>query len=503
MEHDRPLDQDWSPAWLVQVRRRVRQWCSMPAGTTWVVAVSGGSDSVGLLRALHKLAPKLGLTLSVAHLDHGTRGEAARADAAFVQALAGSLGLPLDLGHWRPTRAGHFEADARRARYSWLLEIAVARGASAIAVGHTRDDQVETILHRIIRGTGLRGLAGMPSQRVLSWDPPVMLIRPLVSVSRQAIRTSLGCAGEPFREDASNADQARTRGRIRHDLLPRLAQEYNPRVAEAIIRLGRLAGASERCIERQVIELEHEATRLLSQDQIELRRDRLRQSPLFLCAEVLRRVWRLAGWPEAGMSARRWRRLVSLARSPHVGRTVIGRDIELTTTGSDGCPPDGFVLKRTRGDTLSSCQPAPIEQISMVIPGCVPWGTGKIRTLLEPGGPRDETIDLDRIVPTLFVRAPVPGDRFEPLGMKGRKTPLNDFFRGRNIPPDERARTPLLCDEAGIVWVVGHRIADRVKVTEQTRRTLGLSWQGDLQASECPIGNAEQDSAPSLPRPRS
>ncbi|MBV8311162.1 MAG: tRNA lysidine(34) synthetase TilS, partial [Planctomycetaceae bacterium] len=106
-------------------------------------------------------------------------------------------------------------------------------------------------------------------------------------------------------------------------------------------------------------------------------------------------------------------------------------------------------------------------------------------TLLEPSAPRDETIDLDRIVPSLCVRAPIPGDRFEPLGMKGRSTPLNDFFRGRSIVPEERARTPLLCDAAGIVWVVGHRIADRVKVTEQTRRTLGLRWQVDPRGWEC------------------
>ena len=97
-----------------------------------------------------------------------------------------------------------------------------------------------------------------------------------------------------------------------------------------------------------------------------------------------------------------------------------------------------------------------------------------IETVLEPDAARDETIDLDRIAPPLRVRSPVPGDRFEPLGMGGRGTPLNDFFRGRRVPREERARTPLLCDELGIVWVVGHRIADRVKVTDQTRRTLGL-----------------------------
>ena len=256
MVQEKPLDQDWTPAWLERVRRRAQQWCATGVGSTWVVAVSGGGDSVGLVRALSRLAPELGLTLSIAHLDHGTRGETARADAAFVQALASSLGLPFDLGQWRPTRAGHFEADARRARYNWLLEIAAARGASAIAVGHTRDDQAETILHRIVRGTGLRGLAGMPSQRVLNRDPPVTLIRPLLSVSRQAIRTSLGLLGQDFREDASNADQARTRPRIRHDLLPRLAREYNPLVAEAIVRLGMLASASERALERHLVALD-------------------------------------------------------------------------------------------------------------------------------------------------------------------------------------------------------------------------------------------------------
>ena len=149
--------------WIDRVERRLARWCEQGLGKAWVVAVSGGGDSVGLLRVLHQLAGPLGLRLSVAHLDHGVRGEAARADAAFVAALAGSLGLPFVLGTWQPTRSGHFESDARRARYDWLTEVAHARGASVIAVGHTRDDQAETILHRIIRGTGPRGLAGMPA----------------------------------------------------------------------------------------------------------------------------------------------------------------------------------------------------------------------------------------------------------------------------------------------------------------------------------------------------
>src|SRR5438034_709743 len=113
MKSDTNRDETWPPRWLEQVRRRVKRWCASGLGTAWVVAVSGGGDSVGLLRALCELAPELGLALSVAHLDHGTRGESAREDATFVKDLAGTLGLPCDLGQWRPARAGHFEADAR------------------------------------------------------------------------------------------------------------------------------------------------------------------------------------------------------------------------------------------------------------------------------------------------------------------------------------------------------------------------------------------------------
>src|SRR5215467_9743634 len=117
-------------SWIDRVARRLARGL----GDSWVVAVSGGGDSIGLLRLLHRLAPSAGLRLSVAHLDHGVRGEAARADAAFVAELAASLGLPFDLGRWQPRRAGHFESDARRARYEWLVEVARRRGADVVAV---------------------------------------------------------------------------------------------------------------------------------------------------------------------------------------------------------------------------------------------------------------------------------------------------------------------------------------------------------------------------------
>ncbi len=301
-----------SAPWIDRVRRVLRHWRDAGLDPAWVVAVSGGSDSVGLLRVLHRLGPGLGLRLTVAHLDHGVRGESARADAGFVASLAEALGLPFDLGEWRPTRPGHFEADARTARYAWLAEVARARGASVVAVGHTCDDQAETILHRIVRGTGLRGLAGMPARRPL--NDGLVLVRPLLNVSRLEIRAHLGEIGQPFRDDASNIDLSRTRARIRNDLLPRLAAEYNPRVAEALVRLGALAAASNHGTRRHLLEMERSVTLSTSRDEVVLDRRTLSRFPKFVRAEILRLAWRRAGWPEAGMSARHWSRLAGLVR---------------------------------------------------------------------------------------------------------------------------------------------------------------------------------------------
>lgn len=454
------------PDWLRRVERRLSASLTRGRdggpGAAWVVAVSGGSDSVGLLAVLQSMASGLGLRLIVAHLDHGTRGEASRADAAFVAELAASMGLPFALGQWWPTRAGHFEADARRARYEWLAEVARARGATAVAVGHTRDDQAETILHRVVRGAGLRGLAGIPRRRPL--DDGIALVRPLLDVSRDEVRAYLAAIGRPYREDASNSDPGRTRARLRHDLLPRLAREYNPRVVDALVRLGALADASNRRLESFLADSERAACHVdVDRDRAVLRRPVLVQYPTPLRAEVLRRVWRRAGWREEGMSARRWRRLAALAKRDHA-RASVGAGVEVVTD------PHFMILRRVQ-------DPQPPEpSLPLQVPGEVPWGGGCVVATLDPASPRDETIDLDQLEPPLMVRAPAAGDRFEPLGMGGRSTPLNDFFRGRRVGRGQRCRIPLVCDRRGIVWVVGQRIAHRVRLTGDTRQALGLRF---------------------------
>jgi len=462
-----------SDRWVGSLERRLKRWCGHAGlGPGWVVAVSGGGDSVGLLRVLHELAKRVDLRLSVAHLDHGARGPAARADAAFVAELSASLGLPVDLGQWQPRRAGHFESDARRARYAWLTEIAQARAASVVAVGHTQDDQAETILHHIIRGTGIRGLAGMPQKRVLALDPKVTLVRPLLGVSRQAIRDYLASLAQSFREDRSNADLTRTRARIRHDLLPKLEAEYNPRVTSALVRLGGLAAALERSIDSDLDKLKRAAVITSAADCVVLKHGFLGSVPRYLRSEVLRRIWRGLSWPEAGMTERRWRRLAVLAEQAEFPTVMIGTHVVASTDRNF------LVLRRLPASAPASESQTLSAAIELPVPGAasIPWASGRVIATVDSAGPREESIDLDAVAGPIFVRAPVPGDRFEPLGMGGKSTPLADFFRGCHVPRERRARVPLLCDQRGIIWVVGQRIADRVKITPQTKRTVDLRW---------------------------
>ena len=463
MAGDGPAD-DPTP-WLRGVRRDVTRRVGAGLGPGWVVAVSGGGDSVALLRCLSDLAPNLGLRLTVAHLDHGVRGDRAAADARFVADLAGELGLPVEVGHWTPTRAAHFEADARRARHAWLADVACRRGAAAVALGHTRDDQAETILHRIVRGTGPAGLAGIPACRPLAEG--VALVRPLLGVTRAALRAYLEALGQPFREDPTNDDLARTRARLRHDLIPKLAAAYHPAVAGALVRLGRLVGSQRRALGRHLGALERAATIADGPEGVTLDGAALRGVPPAWRAEVLRRAWRRRGWPESGMDAARWRRLAAAVARAR-GRFSAGGGVDVRVA-------EGLVhLVPAVGRPASAAIPPPSPQ---PIPGSAPWPGGRVVATLDPAAPRDEAVDLDRLVPPLRIYAPAAGDRLDPLGLDGRTQALNDFFRGRRVPREARPRVPLVRDEAGIVWVVGHRIAHRVRTTAATRRTLGLRWE--------------------------
>lgn len=425
----------------------------------WVVAVSGGSDSVGLLRFLHGI----GVSISVAHLNHGTRGDASRLDAEFVEDLAKTLQVPFDLGQWEPSRASHFESDARKARLDWLGSVAMRRGAGAVVLGHTLDDQAETVLHRVLRGTGLRGMAAIPSRRRLLQS--VVLLRPFLGVTRQQIRDWLALENQAYREDASNADLNQTRARIRNDLIPKLEAECNPKVKEALARLAGFAAEANRAIERPLLTAETKAVLSSNADSVVYSKRAFTRCAMVIRVELVRLAWRRFGWPEGAMTQSRWKRLARLAdESP--SRFAIGSGVEVEVTEST------FILRRATSEP--SPAPASAAPVELPIPGEAVWEGVAIRSSLEEPSAYEEMTDLGQVVPPLMIGGPEPGDRFEPLGLEGQGMPLNDFFRGRSVAKADRRKVPVVRDQKGIIWVVGHRICHRVRVDEGTTRRLWL-----------------------------
>jgi tRNA(Ile)-lysidine synthase len=301
---------------------RVRQ-CLRGLGDTSagvVVAVSGGADSVALLRALDA-ARDPPVPLVLAHLNHRLRGGESDADEEFVADLHARLtaaGRPslflcrtrLDIAGQARSERANLEALARRERYRWLAEVARAHGISWIATGHTANDQAETVLHRLLRGTGLRGLRGIASQRKL--EPGLTVVRPLLTATRTQILAYLRELDQPFRDDSTNRDLRFTRNRIRHRLLPQLARRFNPAVVEVLARLARQAEEAYLIEESAALALLSGAELPRAGALLIFDRQRLLTAPRHQVREMFRQVWAREDWPTGGMDHAAWDRLASV-----------------------------------------------------------------------------------------------------------------------------------------------------------------------------------------------
>lgn len=290
----------------------------LACGGRILLAVSGGADSVALLRGTVEVAEAGRVEPVVAHLDHGLREESAD-DAACVRALAGSLGLEChverrDVAALAEERGTGLEETARDVRYEFLRATAEHTGCEAVALAHTADDQAETVLHHVLRGTGLAGLRGMPRERPLGdrWR----IVRPLLDVTRAEVEAYLGEIGQDFREDGSNADERFTRNRLRSRLLPLLETEFNPNVRTALLRLAKQADDASAVVDELatawlrctvVAESDEKVTLDLSGDTLEVHDHVLRTAFVAL--------WRRRGWRRQRMGFADWQRLVDVARA--------------------------------------------------------------------------------------------------------------------------------------------------------------------------------------------
>jgi len=469
---------------------------SVPPGAGIVVAVSGGPDSVALLAALRQVNDRhaRGHPLTVSHLDHALRPNSAE-DTAFVASLCCLFGLPfrterIDVASHARLRGLSLEEAARLLRYDFLIRSASAVAATHVAVGHHADDNVETILHRLFRGTHLRGLAGMPASRPLANG--LTLIRPLLSCRREQILDFLRAQGLSWRTDVTNADTAMARNYIRQTLLPALRDRLNPRVDEALLRLAAAASDAQALLDQQAAALLDRAVRSADQQAVALvAADLVGQPPMVVAAALLAALRRL----DAGLQDLSAEHLTQAAGLPALAPPAT---IPL---------PGGFEARR-QGDLLVLARidnASPLPSLPVACPGRTDLPHGSCLLIQAAALDRQaftehcachpgdvEYVDADRLAGPLCVRPWRPGDAFHPLGASGRQS-VSDFLTNAKLLRHLRPRTLCLCDQQGIVWLIGHRIDERVQVTRQTQRVFRLQKTGEKQGQPPCIGAENGD----------
>lgn len=452
---------------------------------TVVVGVSGGPDSTALLHLLTELNkdPDWDLKLHVAHLNHQLRTEDAEKDSAFVQALADGLGLPCsidsrDIREVAERGGTGVEEAGRQERYAFFERVCLKAGATVIALGHHADDNAETILQRIIRGTGIRGLGGIRPSRPLDPGSRIRVIRPLLRFTHEQLRTYLVDAGITFREDHSNAGAEPMRNRIRNKVIPLLAAEANPQVRDALTRLGEQAQWVEEYL-RETVERTFDTLIISRTDQeLALNADALARKSRIVQTEIIRLAYRSFGLGEQDLSFANLVSALELISVPGSGKRVV-------------LPGGMNIVKRYHQLFFSLPSDEPRETIAPEIAVHVPGKTVlPIRRLeiectivdVNPGEPvpwrkranhLEEFADFQALTLPLVVRPRRPGDRFVPLGAPGSKK-LSDFLIDAKVDPRERQKVAVLCDHLGPIWVIGYRIDDRVKTTALTRQVLRM-----------------------------
>ncbi|MDA7949963.1 MAG: tRNA lysidine(34) synthetase TilS [Pirellulaceae bacterium] len=284
-------------------------------GHTVVVAVSGGADSVALVRILeqiHSAQLSAGKGLVVAHLNHSLR-EDSKIEEQFVKELAGELGLQVEVGVVAPevyheVKREGIESIARKLRYDFLVQTARSYNARYLVTAHHRQDQVETALHHFLRGTGLRGLAGIRPYHTI--DEGITLWRPLLNFDREEIRAYLATLGQEFREDLSNEDCTYTRNRLRHKTLPYLCREHGNKVEENILRLAEISQEYEDYVVCEANELFEKFQQ--NQRGFSVEKEAFLEFPPLLRKVALRRLWQERGWPQRAMTFEKWNELATL-----------------------------------------------------------------------------------------------------------------------------------------------------------------------------------------------
>jgi tRNA(Ile)-lysidine synthase len=429
-----------------------------------ILAVSGGLDSMVMLDAISTLRRDFNLSLIVAHFNHQLRGHESEADEAFVRTAAKRLEIECYVEHANTHTAAEaartsIQETARNLRYAFFAKLRSSLGFHKIATAHHADDNAETVLFNLVRGTGVHGLSGIPIRR-----PDISVIRPMMFATRDEIRDVAKKKEIAYRTDSSNLSKDYTRNYIRHEIAPRIRENINPNLTLTLRRSSELFHHLDEFLQQQATALEREVIVRSSGKETVFNRDVLLRQHVFMQEYLLFLAVRRHTRLETDFGT--IRAMMSICRNETGSSTTVAKDI---------------VFFRDRDHVLLRQLPPATPFRYALDPGKAyefehfRFQTSEAAEALFTGDPLVEFVDADRVGASLILRSWVDGDTFVPFGMKNSKK-LSDFFVERKVPLFEKMTIPLLVADEGIVWVCGMRLDDRFRISPSTKRILKLEY---------------------------
>ena len=461
---------------IKKVRNTISRYKMIRHGDRVIVAVSGGPDSVCLIKILHEIKDDLEIELLLAHFDHGLRPDRDEDETMFVMSLARSLSLPFETKKAYKTIGigkGSLEEKARQARYRFLKEIKEVYSAQKIAVGHNLNDQAETVLMRLLRGSGASGLTGIPPCR----DGDI--IRPLIQVTRTEIESYLELTGLTYVTDYSNFEARYLRNRIRLELLPQL-RKYQPQIVKILAQTADILRRDDECLEAEAEKWIEGAIKTSKNGEIHIPLPSFIKLPVGLEGRVIRHALKMTGSSNL--------RRISLRHVEDIRRMAMGKKPQAQVN-----LPNNLHAKRVYDKLVFSMgKDMGSKGFSYLLegPGTFYLEALGSRVCLEEmkrgdltemdSSPRIVFLDAEHIDYPLEIRNFKPGDRFVPLGMIGHRK-LKDFFIDLKVPSGTRRQIPILICRNKPVWICGLRIDDRFKVTPDTKKVLKVTLKVSAQ----------------------
>lgn len=460
------------PGLIERVKLQINKFNMIKPGYRILVGVSGGPDSIALLHILSALQSGLQIKTYVAHVNHMLRGKESEEDACSVKEFAEKLSLPyftenVDVRSYQKSSGLSLQEAAREVRYAFFERTARRMGADKVALGHHADDQAETLLLNLLRGTGLSGLKGIPYVRG-------KYIRPLLEIRRHEIEDYCRRHVLPVRQDSSNLKPVYTRNRIRLQLLPLLERDYNPQIVSALGRLSNICREEDNYLEQRTMEVYRSLLEEEKNKELVFNKEGLQSLPSFLCRRVLRLAWQQVTGETKELSYYHVEQLIKILQKKAGGNVIIlPRGIRAVKTQL-------FLRLSKNAET----HPVPPYKYDLTVPGItyIPEVDTDLRAELmiaadapsfEEISSKEALLDYDLIKEPLQVRRRQEGDVFSPIGLGGTLK-LKKFFIDNKISRYERDRIPLVVSGKDILWVGGLRPGENWKVTDKTTRCLYL-----------------------------